>query len=111
MREASKLAKSHRKDERKLEIFLFSKQDDTEIRLLEVSEYVFQLGKIIPFTFPPERSNSSYPLTLILVSPEDWTDIKQGKIKLPNDMWQLSSYMHFDKNGKQWEWVPVTQTA
>lgn len=79
------LVKSHLKCDRKMtKVFLCSTENDGVIRLLEVSESVPPLGRILPFDFNAAPNDGiSYPSSLILIAPEDMEGIETGRINLP----------------------------
>ena len=81
------LVKSYLKCDRKMtRAFLCSSEDDGIIRLLEVSESVPPIGELLPFDFDAApKDGVPYPLSIILISPEDMAGIETGKISLPAD--------------------------
>ena len=89
------LVKSHLKCDRKMtRVFLCSTESDGVIRLLEISESVPPLGKILPFDFNAAPNDGiPYPSSIILIAPEDMEGIETGRISLPAN------------------WLPVNQSV
>ncbi len=89
---ARALAKAHRKTDRKtIVVKLFPSTQQKEIRLLEVSAAAPTTGEIMPFRFGEDVAQGvDYPSVIILVSPEEWQEVKAGRLPLPAG-WDLST--------------------
>lgn len=60
-----------------------------EVRLLEVSATAPTTGEVLPFGFGSDAARGiDYPSVVILVSPAEWKDIQNGKLRLPSG-WDL----------------------
>ena len=81
---ALRLAEAHRKeDPATSDVFLAS--DDDEVRLVEVSESVGTTGEVLPFRFGPHSDQQiPYPSVIVVLSPEEWRLVQDGKLKLPD---------------------------
>ncbi len=65
--------------------------NESEIRLLEVSNAVAEAGEILPFRFgPASRLGVHFYQVIILVAPGEWQDVQDGKLSLP-DGWDLKT--------------------
>lgn len=87
---AEVLAAAHRKaDAGTTTVKFFPAEGQNEVRLLEVSSATPTLGEILPYGFKADKAHGvDYPSVVILVSPSEWRDIQDGKLRLPKD-WQL----------------------
>jgi len=88
--EAKKFAAKHRQiDPDTLLIKFFPHV--SKIRFLEVSNAVVGTGEILPFHFVAQPAcGAHYPQILILISPNEWQDIQDGKLTLPTG-WDLGT--------------------
>ena len=82
---ARDLAAAHRKaDPQTSVVKLFPSDAGDEIRLLEVTSAVPATGEILPFRFAAQPSlHVDYPSVVILLTPEEWRDVRAGKLMLP----------------------------
>ena len=64
------------------EIAVFSREDEQELKLIEVNEEALPTGQVEPFVFTPEKAQL-IPIYIADVTPEEWLKIRQGKIALP----------------------------
>ena len=89
---AKELATAHRAADPKTTIIkLFSKPQDNEIRLLEVSTVVSATGEVLPFRFPAVPAERiDYPSTVILLHPDEWQDVQNRVLDLPV-AWELAT--------------------
>jgi hypothetical protein len=80
---AGELATAHAKSEEDtLEIYLAP--DKGEIRLVEVSETVGTTNEVLPFQFDPQPAKGIFfPLSVVVVSPEEMKRILNGELNLP----------------------------
>ena len=89
---AQELARAHRLADPKTSIIKYfppSKDKDSILRLLEVSQSVPTVGEILPYSFAAAPSEQiDYPSTVILVSQDEWHSIQDGRLTLPQD-WDL----------------------
>lgn len=88
---AKKLAQGHKKfDPNTQMIKYFPSNHHKEVRLLEVSSTAPTTGEMMPFRFGPDTSQGiDLPSVVILISPQEWEDVKSGRLKLPQN-WDLS---------------------
>jgi hypothetical protein len=89
---ASELAEAHRKeDPSTTEIYLFPDDQIADVRLLEVSGSAPRSGDVLPYQFDARPDlDIHFTSTVILLSPDEWKDVQDGKLKLPDD-WDLTS--------------------
>lgn len=89
--EAKEMVKSHVEMDPGTHIAkLYSGENDTCIKLLEVSDNVATSGTVDTFYFESDLKNDiTHPCFMILLSNEEWLDIQKGKLALPND-WDIS---------------------
>ncbi|MEI6807595.1 MAG: hypothetical protein WCN95_02645 [bacterium] len=90
--EAKVLASAHRKaDPDTTLIKFFPSARSNEICLLEISKSAPTTGEVLPFTFREDVSHGvDYPSTVILLSPQEWLELKGGKLALPEG-WDLDT--------------------
>jgi len=88
---AKKLAKGHKKSDPNTQIIkYFPSNHKKEVRLLEVSGTAPTTGEIMPFRFGPDTNHGiDLPSVVILLSPQEWGEVKSGRLKLPRG-WDLS---------------------
>lgn len=80
---SKKLAYEHFQAEPGLtKIAIFTRENDREIRLLEVNADALPSGCIQPFVFRP---SVDYPVPIFVadVTPKEWQDFEQMRIELP----------------------------
>ena len=89
---AADLAAAHRKaDTATTTIKFFPGATQHEVWLLEVSSTAPTTGEVLPFGFGADAARGvDYPSIVILVSPTEWQDIQNGKLRLPNG-WDLNT--------------------
>jgi hypothetical protein len=89
---ATDLAAAHRKaDSATSTIKFFPGATQNEVRLLEVSSTAPTTGEVLPFGFGADAAKGiDYPSIVILVSPSEWQDIQNGKLRLPSG-WDLDT--------------------
>lgn len=89
--EAKELASAHRKTDPSTRVVKFFPSGHADqVRLLEVSESAPTTGEIMPFTFSADpRHGVDHASTVILLSPEEWKAVQDGKLSLPAE-WDLS---------------------
>lgn len=69
------------------------------IKLLEVNRDTFPAG-IMPICFGPHTpSGISYPSVIIEITPQEFNDLKQSKLKLPRG-WNLGPELRKKRRGK-----------
>ena len=81
---ARRLAQDHFQVDPSIEhIALFSLDEDTAMRLVEVSPEASVLGEVDPFGFDPSRD---YPVMILIadVVPSQWEEIRSGRMPLPD---------------------------
>lgn len=90
--EAKELASAHRKTDPATRVVkFFPSGHPDQVRLLEVSESAPTTGEIMPFTFSVDPRHGVYRAsTVILLSPEEWKSVQEGKLSLPAD-WDIST--------------------
>ena len=87
---AKALAVAHRADDPATSTIKFF-PNGNEIHLLEVSDSAPTTGEVIPFPFAADPSvGVDYASVVILLSKEEWQDVKLGSLALP-DGWDLDS--------------------
>ena len=64
------------------EIAVFSRDDEQELKLIEVNEDALPTGQVEPFVFTPEKEQP-IPIYIADVTPDEWSKILKGKIALP----------------------------
>ena len=89
--EARKLAESHKEMDQGTHIIkLFPTKNNDIIRLLEVSSSVATSGNAEPFFFKKdENAGINIPCSIILLSDNEWEDVKKNIIHLPAG-WNIS---------------------
>lgn len=66
-----------------------TEQSDSEpLKLLYVNEFTFPIDEIWPLGFEPTAASGNFPTIIIDVSPEQFDQIRDGKLRLPHD-WKL----------------------
>lgn len=90
--EAQKLATAHRATDPETSVIkFFPTAQPGHICLLEVSGSAPTSGEVMPFTFPPDAPHGIYSSsTVILLSPEEWLGVQNGKLPLP-PTWDLAT--------------------
>lgn len=84
---ARELADRHKEaDPDTQQVWMFEDPQGKEIRLLEVSTSVGNTGAILPFRFKPKLPDVPFPVVIILVSPEEKSDLDEGELTLP-EVW------------------------
>lgn len=80
---ARELALAHRREDPETrEVYLADAPD--EVRLVEVSGSVGYTGEVLPFRFAAKPDlGIPYPSVVVLLSPEEWTELRGGKLALP----------------------------
>ncbi len=80
---ARKLAEAHRKADPETSAIYLSR-DPKEIRLVEVSNEALTTWEVLPIGFDPDPDeNIPYPSKIVLLSPEEWDEVKRGNLSLP----------------------------
>ncbi|AUX23098.1 uncharacterized protein SOCEGT47_036170 [Sorangium cellulosum] len=87
---ARALADAHRQaDPNTTLIFLNPDPAEQEVRLLEVSTAAPTSGELYPFSFAARPDlGINYPSVVLLLSHQEWTDLQQGNLQLP-DGWTI----------------------
>ncbi len=90
--EAKELAAAHRAaDPKTTTIKFFPTATPKHICLLEVTTSAPTTGEVMPFTFPPDPIHGvRHPSTVILLSPQEWSDVQSKNLPLP-PTWILSA--------------------
>lgn len=83
---ARRLAHAHRKADPKTEAVLLDPDPSTkEIRLLEVTSSAPTTGRPFPVGFAARPDlGVAFPLTILILSPEEWDAAKAGRLELPD---------------------------
>jgi hypothetical protein len=91
---AEELAQAHRKSDPLTKVIKFFPGSTTnEIRLLEVSDSAPTAGEVLPFSFRSDPSNGvDYLSTVILLSMQEWKQIQEGQLHLPQG-WDITGAM------------------
>jgi len=76
-------------------IWIKGAQDDDEVRLIAVNRNTFPTGSVMVFYFR-ESENFPLPRRLADVTPEEWAEIRAGKIPLPPG-WSLKNAVELDR--------------
>ncbi len=80
---ARKLAEAHRKADPETSAVYLSR-DPKEIRLVEVSNEVLTTWEVLPIGFDADPDEDiPYPSKIVLLSPEEWDELKRGNLPLP----------------------------
>jgi hypothetical protein len=80
---AQDLAKFHQQEDPQTQGIYLAAPDD-EVRLVEVSGSVATAGEVLPFRFAARPDlDLPYPFTVVLLSVDEWEDVRTGKLKLP----------------------------
>jgi len=59
--------------------------------VVEITSSVPASGAVLPFRFPSDPAHGiDYPSVVVLLSPEEWTQVEAGKLDLPNG-WNLGN--------------------
>ncbi len=89
---AAELAAAHRKeDPATTEIYLIPDDQFVDVRLLEVSGSAPTSGDVLPFQFVARPDlGVNFTSTVVLLSPDEWRDVQDGKLTLP-DGWDVAS--------------------
>lgn len=80
---AEELAAAHKhEDPETTAVFLAAALD--EVRLVEVSGSVGTSGEVLPYRFAAQPAKGiKYPSVVILLSPEEWSQVQDGRLSLP----------------------------
>lgn len=89
---AKQLADSHRRQDPRTQVIKLIRGDrEDEIRLIEVSPDAPTIGEAMPVRFRADRARGvDFPSSVILLSPEEWGQVKDRRIPLPPG-WDLSA--------------------
>jgi len=92
LEEAKELAAAHRKTDPATRVVkFFPAEYPDQLRLLEVTTSVPTTGEVMPFTFSADPHHGiDYISTVILLSPDEWNDVRVGKLSLPPG-WDIST--------------------
>jgi len=86
--QARSVAQSHRQnDPDTTEVWWSPDPALREVRLVEVSSSVGCTGEVLPFRFGPDGAAMPYPTVVVLLSPEEMRDLREGTLSLP-DSWR-----------------------
>lgn len=77
-------------------IAVFSENNDSELRLVEVNEDALPTGQVEPFVFAPNEE-LSLPIFIADVTPDEWEEICAGQISLPEG-WPHHPIQIIDRN-------------
>ena len=81
---ATRLAAAHQKEDPATSDVFLAKGEE-EVRLVEISKSVGNTGEVLPFRFGPRVDQDiPYPSVIVVLSPEEWQLVKDGKLKLPD---------------------------
>lgn len=87
---AKELAEWHREsDPDTSRILCYSNEQDTIIRLLEVSKEVPTSGSVFSVSYAP-GNGIPYASSIILLSPRDFAKVRKGVLELPAEWGKLS---------------------
>jgi len=64
------------------EVAVYSTDDDSVLRLLEVNNETLPTGQVQPFVFSP-NDEVQVPIIIADVTSEEWKKIQEGRISLP----------------------------
>ena len=80
---AQELAKAHRAEDAETKS-VYLAENETEVRLVEVSGSIGTSGEVLPFRFAARPDlGVPYASVVLLLSVDDWTRIEQGELHLP----------------------------
>ena len=86
---AKKIAKSNHEMDTNTSIIKYFPSNDDTIKILEVSSSVATSGLVEPFLFDEDNKNGvPYKVSMILLSDEEWNDINNQQLNLPEG-WNL----------------------
>jgi hypothetical protein len=58
---------------------------ESEVRLVEVDSEIGTTGEVFPFRFAARPDlDIPYQSVIVLLSPEEWANVKDGRLKLPD---------------------------
>ncbi|AUX38026.1 MULTISPECIES: hypothetical protein [Sorangium] len=81
---AKDLALAHKRADPDIQqIWMIEDPAGSEVRLLEVSGSVGNVGAIMPFRFNARPPDVPYPSVVILLSPEEKTQLDRNELELP----------------------------
>lgn len=78
------------------EVAVYSPENDSVLRLLEVNEETLPTGQVQPFLFSP-NDEREVPIMIADVTPDEWKKIQEGRISLPKG-WPSRPFKIFHKN-------------
>jgi hypothetical protein len=83
---ARRLARAHEEaDPKTLLVLLDPDPKEKEIRLVEVTRSAPTTGQLLAVGFAARPDlGVAFPLSILLLSPEEWTDIQEGRLELPD---------------------------
>lgn len=80
---ARELATAHRAEDPDTKS-VFLSENESEVRLIEVSGSVGSSGEVLPFRFAPRPDlGVPYASVVVLLSEDDWHRIETGELALP----------------------------
>jgi hypothetical protein len=81
---ANDLARAHQKADPDIQqIWMIEDPTGSEVRLLEVSGSVGNVGAVMPFRFKARPPGVPYPSVVILLSPEEKDQLDRKELDLP----------------------------
>jgi hypothetical protein len=78
------------------QIAVYSEEEDSVLRLIEVNEETLPTGQVQPFVFSPDE-DVPVPIFIADVTPEEWEEIQKGRISLPKG-WPSQPLKIFHRN-------------
>lgn len=90
---AVELAKAHKEEDPQL-VAVYWVRDETEIRLVEVTDAVASSpqGEVLPFRFAKSPEDGiDYSSVVVLLSPSEWEQVKTKELQLPRG-WDLADF-------------------
>ena len=86
---AQYLARAHRERDPRTSVIKLVPAE-SEVRLVEVSPDAPSTGDVLPVRFGSSPADEiDYPSVVVLLSPEEWQDVLEGRLSLPAG-WSLS---------------------
>jgi hypothetical protein len=93
---AHELAAAHRKEDPETSDVYLAPADE-EVRLIEITTAVSsaESGKVLPFRFAKRPDlDLPYDAVVVLLSPDEWDQVKDGRLALPDGWGQFNALQH-----------------